>query len=119
MVVAYRIMSGMRGRIDRITTDTRAERRRHTASPVVRRQLSPNEIRHRWMFLTVKLMHVLRHVRRVAQLTLLLSMPIENPPEVNEKAGKKIFRTLCQEVSQSRASEDPGWSLQNVYLQLR
>ena len=66
------------------------------------------------MFLTVKLLHVLRHVRRVARLTLLLSMPVENPADYNEKAGKKIFRSLCQEVSHSKVSEDPGPPLTRV-----
>ena len=114
VVVVYRITNSMRSRIDRITTDTRAARRRHTASPAVRRLLSPLEIMHRWMFITTKLKHVLRHVQRVARLTLLLSMPVENPLDCNEKAGKKIFKSLCQEVSHSRASEDPGPPLTRV-----
>ena len=104
----------MRSRIERITTDTRTARRRHTASPQVRRLLKPEEVLHRWMFITTKLKRVLRHVQQVARLTLLLSMQAEDPTNCDEKAGKKIYKLLCQEVSHSRASEDPGPPLTRV-----
>ena len=57
------------------------------------------------MVITIKLKWVLRHVRRVERekhgLIVLLSLQAGNTLESDEKAGKKVYKALCQRAKRA------------------